>query len=87
VTIECDELRQKCLEAMGKAYCARVAEGNWKFDDLMVACLNSLHGIARLVPVEATDEMIKAGELEYEYLGIAEVFAAMSATGDITEKK
>jgi hypothetical protein len=80
---ERDELRRKCIKAMGNAYCARVSEGDWEFDDLMVAAFDALQGIACVVPAEPTTKMQDAG-YSADAMSISACWRAMAEAGDLT---
>lgn len=71
-----DEHREKCIEALDAAL------EKWLSGKLTAEfILDSLHGIARVVPTEATNEMIDAGE---GWMTWPELCRAMSAAGDLT---
>jgi hypothetical protein len=76
MTIVRDKHRAKCIEAMaiGMTGCA----SDESIEDA-AAAFDALHGIARVVPIEATEEMMGYGED-----GIREVWKEMSAAGDLT---
>jgi len=79
------ELREKVIEAMLSAYWEKWSEGDGcgssaTARDCMTAVLDALHGIVRVNPPEATEEMIKAGH-NFGY------YAVMAAAGDITQPK
>jgi hypothetical protein len=75
-----DEHREACLGAIKAAL-----EWHGVADSSRVApdVLDSIHGIARVVPAEATPKMIEEYELS-DYENIGEVWSALSALGDLT---
>ncbi len=84
-----DEHRAKCIEAMCRV---RVKQSDpslnmiWQdFFEEMMTIFDSLHGIARVVPVEATDEMIEelcsTGLYDDE---ANQLWRAASRVGDLT---
>ena len=75
-----DEARAKCLEAMETAW-IKSGANNLKVADAMAAAFDALNGIARVDPIEATEEMIDAG---LYYAQLVEIWRAMSAAGDLT---
>jgi hypothetical protein len=84
------EDRAQCIEAMALEE-LRYEHGLVTFSPQTIAIakekaahiLDSLHGIARVNPIEATEEMVDAafhcGSAEYE-----DIFRAMAARGDLT---
>jgi hypothetical protein len=81
-----DEQRKTCLQAMRHGYTARIAASEWELDDLMVAAFDALYGIAFLVPINPTMEMLWAGT-ECGYAGdhgeATAVYTAMCSEGDL----
>lgn len=74
-----DEHREACIEAL--KVCYRTYNIGY-FEAFQAAqLLDSLHGIARVVPAEATGEMLKAAHMRGGY---AKLFEAMAAAGDLT---
>jgi len=104
-----DEYRAKCIEAEAIAAFERYNDSPWicaSEDEkkhwiwTMTAAFDSIHGIARVVPIEATEEMVKAGSSAlvrwessndpYSANCVTAVYKAMSAAGRLTsppEKK
>jgi hypothetical protein len=87
---ERDGLRQKCLDAMQFAYARAAILSNTM--EIMTRILDSLHGIVRLVPIEATEEMINSLDERWfgsqsEQTDFAEMFDIASAVGDITKPR
>lgn len=85
-TVTTHELRLECAEAIAKAANISVRRA--------FLALDSLHGLARIVPIEATEVMVEAGMyvlgLTMKPIVSEEVFHAMAAAGDLTnppEKK
>ena len=83
-----DEYRAKCIEAMKAAYARPGAPfvGSLTPDEIftrrMTAAFDALHGIARVVPVEITEEMMEAVDWQYP---ADLLFDTMSAAGDLTK--
>jgi hypothetical protein len=78
-TMTRDEHREKCIEVMASAY--------RRFDKRLPAmqrAFDSLHGIARVVPIEATEEMRILGHDGYGVDGMKGAWNEMSAAGDLT---
>ena len=79
-----DEARAKCIEVIGTALIATEDSG-----DVLVeaaAAFDALHGLARVVPVEATEKMVAAvayGTKEY-LRHVEAMFETMSTAGDLT---
>lgn len=75
-----DEHRAKCINEMA-------FRSGIDYDEAEVA-FDSLHGLARVVPIEATEEMIKAGMAvlvpTMQPIVAEEVFHAMVAAGDLS---
>jgi hypothetical protein len=55
------EQRAKCIEAIKRAYIAAYGLGG--VDAAFAAAFDSLHGIARVVPIEATEDMQHSGSI------------------------
>jgi hypothetical protein len=84
-----DEHRAKCIEAMARTLCDRNEPGpEWQdYVPDATAALDALRGLARIVPIEATEEMIDAAYLRGIHDHFAEereAWRAMSAAGDLT---
>ena len=87
--------RAQCIEAMEEAFYKRSSGTPTSVYDCMSAAFDSLHGIAVVNPIEATNEMIRAGVVILEdephaYSDAISCWNAMSAAGDLTnlpEKK
>lgn len=82
-----DEHRAKCIEAMIEAGPQASSYLNWK--KIMTAAFDAIRTAdARVDPVEATEEMIEAGELaagaKWSGHPVVFIFSAMSAAGDLT---
>jgi hypothetical protein len=79
-----DEHRAKCFEAME---CAWPASVRVPPREALIAAFDALHGIARVNPIEATEEMVKAGRFADTNEGyyFSELWRAMSITGDLTD--
>jgi hypothetical protein len=87
-----DEQRAKCIEAI--KICHQTYEIGYFSDFHAARILDSLHGIARVDPIEATEEMLKAycgalnigghGHVFPEKIKAAARWSAMSAAGDLT---
>ena len=75
-----DQYRYECIQAMVNAG-NKFRRGHGPTWDLMTAAFDALHDIARVVPVEAMEEMIKA---EYSREGQIRAWDFMSAKGDLT---
>jgi hypothetical protein len=71
--------RAKCIEAMVEAGPRASTYLNWK--KIMTAAFDSLHGIASVNPIEATDEMLNAW---HQHDNPCSAWRAMSAAGDLT---
>jgi hypothetical protein len=82
-----DEARAKCIEAMVQAYILRLKE--YPLSSIFegfTAAFDSLHGIARVNPIEATEEMMAAINLNI-IRGMSAneaTYYDMSAAGDLT---
>lgn len=91
-----DDKRTECIEALRGAV-NKEKRGNGMSWETAEVAFDSLRGLARVVPIEATEEMIVSGKQEYESDEIysresivKSVFQAMSSAGDLTnppEKK
>ena len=91
-----DEHRAQCIEAMRAAYRTELnADG--RAEEMrgglraMTAAFDSLHGAARVDPIEATEGMIGAGRAanleQYPNSGLYErLWRAMAASGDLTNQ-
>src|SRR6266550_4472626 len=93
-----DEQRNECIEVMDRAFmsvawrhiCPDVFEQR-RIKKGIAAAFDSLHGIARVNPIEATESIIKAayhpnGELDDVPMAtIEECWEEMSAAGDLTK--
>jgi len=92
-----DEHRAKCIEAMAYSMSKWWIEENmagWKYLATVMAmtAFDALHGIARVVPIEATGKMIAASDIYWqsEFPGfptmadVEGMWRAMSAAGDLT---
>lgn len=75
-----DEHRAKCIEAQALAYVKRWQDGASRADSF-AAAFDALHGLARVTPLEATDEMIDAAKPICPDIG---TYKAMAAAGDLT---
>jgi hypothetical protein len=84
--------RAQCIEAMAAKYRLEF-ERIWSGSRpayaeailLMTAAFDALNGIARVNPVEATQEMIEIGYAAYEHHGdLDSAFADMAEHGDLT---
>jgi hypothetical protein len=78
-----DEHRAKCIETMEIAGNRRISEGEADLRAILTSAFESLHGIARVVPIEATKEMLHAA-LPMSVRTNPELWRAMSAAGDLT---
>lgn len=72
-----DEHREKCFDAMEAAYW-RAFDKSDKVRDYLAAAFDSLHGLAHVNSVEATELP------DYVEAMFQEVWRAMSAAGDLT---
>jgi hypothetical protein len=79
-----DEHRAECIEAMRQAMIDDYGEDCLPFTLFAVAAFDSLHGIARVNPVEATGGMVTAGLAVAGTPMFGAVWRAMSAAGDLT---
>lgn len=86
-----DELRVVCIETMNAAF-NRVYDYEWDKlpDDIAVsyamsAAFDSLHGLARVCPAEATPQMEGAG-YNAAFRSISACWHAMSIAGDLTNQ-
>ncbi len=92
-----DEQRAALIEAIEKALDDRLSNyiPEWRSTDaaeeksLIVATaeqfLNALHDIARVNPIEATEEMLDAGLMEYRLTHtLSKTWRGMSTIGDLT---
>jgi hypothetical protein len=83
-----DEHRTKCIEAI--KICHQTFEIGYFSDFQAARILDSLDGVARVVPIEATEEMLAAARREVDDLcergpgEYADLYCAMSAAGDLT---
>lgn len=65
----------------------RDVEEHWReWHDKATEVLDSLHGIAFVDPIEATEEMIAAGVHAAHPENCREVYAAIAARGDLTNQ-
>ena len=85
-----DQLRQKCIDAMKiavpSAVRAEIAE--WWLDEILNDLFDSLHGLVRVVPIEATEEMLQEWYNSWSPSSDAkDAFNAMAAAGDLTRPK
>jgi hypothetical protein len=79
-----DEHRAKCIEAMAAEISSVCAWPDNRSVEAAIRAFDSLHGIARVDPIEATEEMMTAGRVR---TGIGDrhiIWTAMSAAGDLT---
>jgi hypothetical protein len=76
-----DEHREKCIEALASAY--------HRFNKRLPAmerAFDALNGVARVVPIEATEEMIAAGgRTEFDY-HLGNSIDAANYAGDLTNQ-
>lgn len=73
------ELCLECAEAIAKAAKISVRRA--------FLALDSLHGIARVVPIDATEEMIKVGKLigiDLDDKAVATLYRGMASVGRLT---
>jgi hypothetical protein len=78
-----EESRKACGLAIMRCMNWKDSPGKWI---AAFSILDSLHGTgARVVPVEATEEMIAAGQTEWRiFRQLTSAWRAMSAAGDLT---
>jgi hypothetical protein len=90
-----DEHRAKCIEAMKVSARNGPLQTNGKIAyfsnaelvELFTAAFDSLHGIVRVDPIEATEEMIDEyalAEWSEDHEDVKSVWRNMSAAGDLT---
>ena len=84
-----DEHRAKCIitVAMNLAIIYGGHADRWKdFEEEAIIILDSLHGIARVNPIEATEEMVSiAGGISHNTIDEdKEMWRAMAARADLT---
>jgi hypothetical protein len=88
--VRADEHRAKCIDAMIGAYVLQLKNDSCSsLRQCMTAAFDALHGIARVNPIEATEEMCQAaatlGDRVYPgWPGVSGYWDAMSAAGDLT---
>jgi hypothetical protein len=92
-----DEYRKACIEAMEMAYEAQRRKDGHKLSTFykikaMTAALDAIPAVsARVVPAEATEQMLQTGSEKFAETGLwAQLWRAMAAAGDLTnppEKK
>lgn len=92
-TMTRDEYRKACIDAIKRAFLDHYDRSILNLDIACTDALDSLHGIARVCPVEITPSMIAAAwEIFNRYPrdkltpgpGFKESLAAMNSTGDLT---
>lgn len=80
-----DEQRKACIEAIERAAAANAAGTSREW---ATAILDALNGLARVCPIEATNEMLQAGARilgqESGWSDSMSCWNAMTATGDLT---
>ena len=80
-----DEAREKCFEAQTLAYVKAWQAGESRLDCFRAA-FDTLNGIARVVPIEATEEMIMHANLSSNR-GAEMMWKIMSTWGDLTNAR
>lgn len=81
---ERDELREKCVRAMVDAG-NKHKRGHGTSWETMAIAFDSLHGLVRVNPIEATEDMQIAGvEADNNDSHLRGVWRVMSAAGDLT---
>jgi hypothetical protein len=86
-----DDHRAKCIEAMMFAL-INAHDHNSDWFRMAATAFDSLHGIARVVPVEANNEMIHTGvgaivgSPESAWINAISCWNAMSAAGNLTNQ-
>jgi hypothetical protein len=87
-TMTRDEHREECFEEMKAAAARQVGDlgvlGDVWWTEILTAAFDSLHGIARVVPVEATEEMLEERRDVYTEYDARGIWRDMSAVGDLT---
>jgi hypothetical protein len=85
-----NEARTKCFDAMEAAYDRTRSSRAGAHRHSLAAAFDSLHGIAVICPVEATEEMRTAAYDEERRAGLNAgsaliLFRVMAAAGDLTK--
>lgn len=82
-----DDHRAQCIEAMKAAIRASIPD-TWEpmIEEAAIGVLTNLHSIARLVPSEATEEMIEAADPEGDCWFMERAVNRAIAAGDLTNQ-
>jgi len=73
-----DEQRAKCIEAIAEAATISVRRA--------AAAFYAINGLAWVEPIEATEEMIDAAEIDCVAGDVADIYRTMAAIGDLTNE-